>query len=132
MSIPIRIIANSNLTIAEQICQQIELAIASGELEEGKKMPSVRQLAVELKVNPNTVAGALQSLVSSGSLNSQKGKGYFVAAKTTRLSDSERQRQLQEAAKQFVASTRPLSLSNQELTKAILDLLPKGEGNDNE
>lgn len=93
-------------------------------------MPSVRQLAVSLKVNPNTVASALQSLVNNGSLISQKGKGYFVAAPSKKLSEAETERQLSAAAKQFVASTRPLGLPNQILIAAILDYLPEGKGQD--
>ncbi len=132
MSISFRIFNDSNLTIAEQICQQIELAIAKGELKQNERLPSVRQLAVQLKVNPNTVASALQTLVSTGSLTSQKGKGYFVSAPSNTLSKEETERRLSAAAKQFVATTRPLGLSNQQLITTILTFLPEDKENNDD
>lgn len=126
MNFKLRIQLDSPLTISQQIQQQIELAVAKSELKTGDTMPSVRQLAIELGVNPNTVAKALQSLVQKGTLVSQKGRGYFVASLTEKLSDSEINKQLTEAAKQFVASTRPLGLTKQDLLKAVTALLPEG------
>lgn len=123
MPIKFRLFNDSAQTITEQIRQQVELAIAKGELLPGEPIPSVRQLAVELKVNPNTVAKSLQLLVQSGSLNSQRGRGYFVAEQTNRYSEEEKQRQLRVAAEQFVADTRPLALKNDVLIRAISELL---------
>jgi GntR family transcriptional regulator len=127
MPISFRLLENSHQTLSAQIQQQVELAIASGELAIGETIPSVRQLAIELKINPNTVAGALQQLVQAGTLISQRGRsgGYRVASVDVKLSDNERKRQLQLAAQQFVASTRSLSYSPETLTRAITDLINK-------
>jgi GntR family transcriptional regulator len=127
MPISFRLLENSHQTLSAQIQQQVELAIASGELAIGETIPSVRQLAIELKINPNTVAGALQQLVQVGTLISQRGRsgGYRVASVDVKLSDNERKRQLQLAAQQFVASTRSLSYSPETLTRAITDLINK-------
>lgn len=130
MNFKLRIQLDSPLTISEQIQQQIELAVAKSELNTGDTIPSVRQLAIELGVNPNTVAKALQSLVQKGTLVSQKGRGYFVASLTEKLSDSEINKQLTEAAKQFVASTRPLGVTRQDLLKAVTALLPEGSSHE--
>jgi len=129
MPFKIRIINNSTETITEQICKQIELGISLNELSEGESIPSVRALALELKVNPNTVAKSFQLLVQRGTLVSQKGKGYFVSGLQGRFSTAEQKRQLKQAAEQFVAATRPLGLPKIELLGAIESLLPK-ESND--
>ncbi len=127
MAIQIRLLENSNLTIAEQIQQQIELAIAQGVLKQGDALPSVRALAMQLKVNPNTIARSLQNMVHGGSLISQKGRGYFVAPPTAILSQQEIDRRLGAAAKRFVAETRCLGLSYGQLVAAISKLLPEGD-----
>lgn len=132
MTLKIQIISDSALSITEQIRQQIEIAIASGELLPGQSLPSIRQVAVQLKVNPNTVAKSFQNLVAQGTLHSQKGKGYTVATPSSVFSDDEIQRRLDTAAKQFVADTRPLGLSRSALVAAIDSLLPEdshGESN---
>ena len=123
MPINIQITSDSVLSIAEQIRQQIEIAIASGELSPGESLPSIRQLAIQLKVNPNTVAKCFQHLVTEGTLNSQKGKGYSVAASTNKFSEEEIAKRLATAAKQFVADTRPLGLSRKDMIMAIESLL---------
>ena len=126
MPISFRLLNDSTQTLTEQIRQQVELAIAKSELVAGESIPSVRQLAVTLKVNPNTVAKALQLLVQSGSLISQRGKGYFVADNHSRFSDTEKKRQLKAAAEQFVAQTRPLGLDESELLLSIKQLFKEG------
>jgi len=130
MPLKILLVHNSSETIAEQICKQIELAISRGVLVAGDSMPSVRVLAVELQVNPNTVAKSLQLLVQRGSLVSQKGRGYFVAEVKQRVSNAEQKRLLKQAAEKFVASTRALALTNEELISAIETLLPKEKSDD--
>ena len=126
MPISFRLLNDSVQTLTGQIRQQVELAIAKNELIAGEAIPSVRQLALALKVNPNTVAKAFGLLVQSGSLISQRGKGYFVADNTSRFSEIEKKRQLKAAAEQFVAQTRPLGLDRSELLLSIKQLLQKG------
>ena len=125
MPVNIQILSDSALSITEQIRQQVEVAIASGALLPGESLPSIRQLAVQLKVNPNTVAKSLQHLVTQGTLHSQKGKGYSVSTTSTTFSEAEISKRLNTAAKQFVADTRPLGLPRTTLIKAIDSLLPE-------
>lgn len=125
MPINIQILSDSALSITEQIRQQVEVAIASGALVPGENLPSIRQLAVQLKVNPNTVAKSFQHLVTQGTLHSQKGKGYSVSSTTTTFSELEISKRLNIAAKQFVADTRPLGLTRTTLIQAIDSLLPE-------
>lgn len=127
MPVSFRLYSDSPKTISEQISQQIELAIAKGTVLPGESIQSVRKLAVDLKVNPNTVVKAFQMLVQNGSLISQKGRGYFVADNISRFSNAEKEKQLTQAAEAFVATTRPLGLTKSNLLQAISELLPEGE-----
>ncbi len=66
--------------IYEQICERYKLLILKGVLQPDEKMPSVRQLAIELSTNPNTIQRAYQELEHQGYLYSVKGRGSFVKA----------------------------------------------------
>ncbi len=65
--------------IYEQIVEQFEMLIARGALAADEKIPSVRQLSVELSLNPNTVQKAYNELLSRGEIYSVRGKGNFVS-----------------------------------------------------
>lgn len=130
MPLEITLQPSSDETLSEQIIRQIEMAILLGDLRKGEALPSVRVLAVELKVNPNTIAKTFQILVQRGSLVSQKGRGYFVAAEGSKYSDAEKNRQLRLAAEQFAASTRALNLPSEVLIKAVSSLLATEESDD--
>lgn len=111
--------------IGQQLVKQVELAIARQALSQGEPMPSVRALAGELAVNPNTIANAYKELVNRGALISQRGRGYFVAAQQTDLTLQARKKKLVDAAETFVAQTRSLGFSREELTDAINSLMNK-------
>lgn len=70
---------NDNRPIFEQIAELIEDRIASGDLVEGERIPSARDVAASLEVNPNTAARALQALADNGAARVERGAGYFVA-----------------------------------------------------
>ncbi len=123
MPLNIHIQNDSAQTLTEQICQQVELSIAAANLTPNEALPSVRQLSVQLKVNPNTVARAYQQLVHKGSLRSERGKGVFVAECRAKFSASETSTRLQTAAQRFVADTRHLALSKDALLDAISTVL---------
>jgi GntR family transcriptional regulator len=71
--------ASSPVPIYAQVVAQARAAIAAGELRAGDALPSVRQLAAELRVNPNTVAQAYRELEHEGLTYVQRGQGTFVA-----------------------------------------------------
>jgi GntR family transcriptional regulator len=89
--------------IVRQITDGIRRAIASGELPVGAQLPSVRGLAQQLTINPNTVAKAYTELNSEGWLDARQGLGLFVAAPRQRLSTGERERRIGMAVDSFVA-----------------------------
>lgn len=65
---------------SEQLADQVRFAVASGRLAPGDRLPSVRALAEEIRLNPNTVGRAWRDLEREGVLESRRGDGMFVAA----------------------------------------------------
>ncbi len=68
--------------IYEQIKEKMKALIIGGMLKDGDRIPSVRELAVDMTINPNTIARAYRELENEGFIYSQKAKGYFVAPRT--------------------------------------------------
>ena len=90
-------------SITRQIVDGVRRQIASGELPTGAQLPSVRGLALQLTINPKTVAKAYADLTAEGWLDARQGLGLFVAAPRQRLSESERERRLALAVDKFAA-----------------------------
>ena len=88
--------------INRQIVDGVRRLIASGDLPVGAALPSVRGLAQQLTVNPNTIAKAYGELTAEGWLDARAGLGLFVATPRQRLSDEERSRRLDDAVQRFV------------------------------
>jgi len=84
-----------------QIIDQIRFGIASGSLAVGEQLPTVRALAVELKVNLNTVAKAYKELEIQKILETQQGTGTFINAGGPLLSESERRQKLKSIIREF-------------------------------
>ncbi|WP_206064277.1 GntR family transcriptional regulator [Oleiagrimonas sp. C23AA] len=125
----LRLSAADPRPITKQIIDGVRRLIASGELHAGDQLPSVRGLAKQLTVNPNTIAKAYGELVSQGWLDSRQGLGLFVAAPRQRLSEAERKRRLQLAIDAFVAEVVGLDYSMQDVLKRIeTELAPMLDG----
>lgn len=97
----LQIVTGDPRPINRQIVDGVRRLIASGELPVGAALPSVRGLAQQLTINPNTVAKAYSELTSEGWLDARAGLGLFVAIPRQRLSDDERERRLDEAVQRF-------------------------------
>ena len=89
-------------SISKQIVDAVRMKIATAELVVGDQLPSVRGLAQQLTVNPNTVAKAYAELTAEGWVESRQGLGLYVATPRQRLSDAERARRLDEAIARFI------------------------------
>jgi GntR family transcriptional regulator len=100
----LQIVTGDPRPIARQITDGVKRMIAAGELQAGDALPSVRGLAQQLSINPNTVAKAYAELTAEGWLLSRAGTGLFVAEQRQRLSDAERERRLDEAVDRFVGA----------------------------
>jgi GntR family transcriptional regulator len=99
----ITIATGDSRPIARQIVDSIRLQISTGGLVEEDKLPSVRALAQQLAVNPNTVSKAYAHLIAEGWLSSRAGLGLFVEARREPLSDEERERRMDSAVDRYVS-----------------------------
>jgi GntR family transcriptional regulator len=109
--------------LTRQITDGIRRLIASGELPLGAQLPSVRGLAQQLTINPNTVAKAYSELAAEGWLDARQGLGQFVAAPRQRLSEAERERRLALAVDAFVADVIGLDFPLQVVLERVGDSL---------
>src|ERR1700733_9488761 len=98
-----RLDLHSGVPVYRQIIDQILGGIASGRLAVGDQIPTVRQVAVDLAINPNTVVRAYREMEIRGVLETQQGTGTFIAHKKVKRDDVERQRQLGQLVSDFVA-----------------------------
>ena len=114
-----RITPGSQVAIYKQIADQIRRAVASGELAVGDSLPSVRLLAGELVVNANTVAKAYAELTRSGVLESQPGRGLFVAKKRSVYTKAERNRRLDDVLDTFIGEAVALDFSADEMIERL-------------
>ena len=105
--------------IGRQIIDAVRMAIATGELAAGDQLPSVRGLAQQLTINPNTVARAYGDLIAEGWLESRQGLGLFVAAPRQRLSEGERTRRLEDAIQRFLNDVVVLGFAPTELQERL-------------
>ena len=85
---------HSGMPVYRQIIDQVRGAIASGALNAGDQLPTVRQLAVDLAINPNTVVRAYRELELGGLLETHQGTGTFISAQKMKRADAEREKQL--------------------------------------
>ncbi len=119
----IKVTPGGNRPIYRQIIDQVRQAVAAGDLKIGEPLPSVRQLAEQLVLNHNTVAKAYSELVRDGLLESQHGRGVFVAKRRSVYSASERKRRLDQALSIFLAEALTLDYSPEQIQKAVASQL---------
>jgi GntR family transcriptional regulator len=93
----------SGVPVYRQIIDQVRGALASGALTTGDQLPTVRQLAVDLEINPNTVVRAYRELELGGLLETHQGTGTFISAQKLPRADAERERQLSQIVADAVA-----------------------------
>jgi GntR family transcriptional regulator len=101
--------------ISKQIVDGVRMKIATAELRPGDQLPSVRGLALQLMVNPNTVAKAYAELSAEGWLDARQGLGLFVAQPRQRLNQSEREKRLDDAVQRFVHDVVALDFSSAQI-----------------
>ena len=121
----IRISAGSPQSIYRQIADQIRRAIVAEDLKIGDAVPSVRQLAKELVVNPNTVAKAYSELTRDGVLDGHPGRGYVVASRKNIFSKTERLRRLDLVLDTSISEALTLGFSSEEISERLHKRLEK-------
>jgi GntR family transcriptional regulator len=93
----------SGVPFYRQIIEQVKYAISRGELAAGEQLPTVRQLAVDLSVNPNTVVRAYRELEIEGLLDTHQGSGTFVGSRRPDIDASEKERMLDQILTELLA-----------------------------
>lgn len=121
MHLNLNIIPGNPAPIYRQVADQVRRAVSTRSLKEGDQMPSVRALAERLVINPNTVARAYAELVRDGILDSQAGRGFFVARKRRVFSDAERTRRFELALEAFVSESLFLDFTEKEIVENVRD-----------
>jgi GntR family transcriptional regulator len=110
----------SGVPIYRQIQDQIRFGIASGRLRPGEQLPTVRALAVELKVNPNTVIKAYTELERQGVLTTEQGSGTFVAPQpAVALAPEDRQAKLRALCAEFLSRVAQYGFGPNDVLKAV-------------
>lgn len=123
--INIQITSGDTRPIFKQIVDGIRMQIASGNLSVGAKLPSVRGLAMQLTINPNTVAKAYTELTNQGLLEPQQGLGLFVTAPRQQLSIQEQEKRLSNAIDNFVNEVAYLDFNTEQVLGATREVLQK-------
>jgi len=114
--------AKSGVPFYKQIILQVEMAIADGRLEKGAQLPTVRSLAVDLSINPNTVARAYAEMEIRNIVVTQQGSGTFISDKKISIDAIERERILSQISKEFLTKAASYGFSFEEILQTISDL----------
>jgi len=110
---------SNGLAIYDQVVRQVKYAVARGALTPGNLVPSVRELARELTINPNTVARAYQQLQTDGVLLSVRGMGLEVAPNAVKPCRQERRQLIQERLRQALREAIQSGLEPEELRQLV-------------
>ena len=98
-----RLDLESGVPVYRQIIDQVHGARASGALRPGARLPTVRQLAVDLSINPNTVVRAYRELELTGIITTHQGTGTFLTERKVEINEAERERKLDQLVADFVS-----------------------------
>jgi GntR family transcriptional regulator len=139
VNLNIAINTGSAMPIYKQITDQVRLAVARGRLAVGDPLPSVRSLAEELVVNPNTVARAYTDLAREGLIESRAGRGVFVTRKRKMFTREEGWRRLGPLMEGLIGEAMVMDFTREELCEAFEKQLnqcqwnfKKGDNSNNE
>ncbi len=122
-----RLDASSGVPFYRQIIDQVLLAVADGRLKAGTQLPTVRQLAVDLSVNLNTIAKAYREMEIRGIVQTQQGTGTFVAARAG-AKTRERRKALHDLVDRFIANGEALGIPMEDLVEALVERAEKARG----
>src|SRR5689334_12218504 len=116
-----RLDLHSGVPVYRQIIDQVMGGIAAGALVGGDQLPTVRQVAVDLSINPNTVVRAYRELEIRGVLETQQGTGTFVSYQKVKQDEVERQRQLSQLVSEFVSRAGAAGFTVKDLLEQLHD-----------
>jgi GntR family transcriptional regulator len=106
---PLNVTLDLSLPIYEQLVEQVRNAVARGEIEPGTKLPSVRDLAVQLKINPSTVVRAYMELERDGLCEKRRGQGTFITMSREKVDEVKKKLAI-DALQTFIRSMKSLGI----------------------
>jgi GntR family transcriptional regulator len=110
---------HSGVPVYRQLIDQVQGALAGGRLKPGDQLPTIRQAAVDLAINPNTVTRAYREMEIRGLLETQQGTGTFIAEQQTETDGVVRGQQLEQLAAEMIARAGANGLAISELIQAL-------------
>jgi DNA-binding transcriptional regulator YhcF (GntR family) len=116
---------HSGVPVYRQLIDQVRAGLASGTLRAGDQLPTVRQLAVDLAINPNTVMRAYRELELGGLLETHQGTGTFIGDKKPENKSAERERQLLQMAAECAARAGAAGFTLEDLIDRLREMLPR-------
>jgi GntR family transcriptional regulator len=123
-----RLDLTSGVPVYRQIIDQVHAARAAGAARPGDQLPTVRQLAVDLAINPNTVMRAYRELELTGAIETQQGTGTFLTDAKVEQSRAERDKQLDRLVAEFVARAGREGFTVKELRSRLKEVQESGNG----
>jgi GntR family transcriptional regulator len=120
-----RLDLHTGVPVYRQIMDQVRGALASGALTPGDQLPTVRQLAVDLEINPNTVIRAYRELELGGLLESHQGTGTFISNQKVNRGEAQRERQLEQIVTDSVARAGAAGFTVEDLIERLRGLAPE-------
>ena len=115
----------SGVPVYRQIIDQVLLAVATGTLQGGRQLPTVRQVAVDLAINPNTVLRAYRELEIRGTISSQQGIGTFITRQRVEMDQAQRDMRLSRLAANCASRAGAEGFSVVELLERLEELSPR-------
>lgn len=112
----------SGVPVYRQLIDQVLTAMASGTLTGGDQLPTVRQVAVDLAINPNTVMRGYRELEIRGILSTQQGTGTFITEQKVKAGEAQRRRRLSQMVGELVARAGGEGFTVEELVEALGEL----------
>jgi GntR family transcriptional regulator len=117
-----RLDLRSGVPVYRQLIDQVLVAVASGTLGPGDQLPTVRQLAVDLSINPNTVVRAYKELEIRGFLATQQGSGTFLTSQKVKRDEVQRRERLDKMVAEFVARAAAEGYTVPEIVERLSEL----------
>jgi len=117
-----RLDLHSGVPVYRQVIDQVRGGIASGALAAGDQLPTVRQLAVDLAINPNTVVRAYRELELGGLLETHQGTGTFISAQKMKRTNAEREKQMAQIVTDTVARAGAAGFTVDELIEELREV----------
>ncbi|MHC4638334.1 MAG: GntR family transcriptional regulator [Planctomycetota bacterium] len=121
----LRLNYQSGEAIYRQIVEQVKYKVASGELKPGQRMPSIRELAKQLKINPRTVVKSYEELRAAGLAVMRQGQGVFITENQTLTPAKARQKSIEEMARRMFSESLRIGARKEEVLTIVREIAEK-------